>query len=804
MTPHFNSIAGGSGAGLFSCSGRGPCTATSQLDQDLRGLSLVAQTSSLLYRGFPIRQRKEPSKPCRLEVGDTAGWETCATLVAASPLGGVLRFGVLLLLLVFASISTRAAIQFDVFLGYDGILPEATWFPIVFEIKNDGPSFTGTVELTGENMNQSQARQMVVELPTGTLKRFVLPVFSTIRGFTGWDVRLLDERGKVRAEQLGVRPRKTIASRTVLIGSLPRTVTGAPMIRGIASPQPELQPTSARFQPPVFPDNPLVLEGMDCLYLNSEKASELKENQVNALLGWLNAGGHLIIGVEQITDVTSSGWLHGLVACELKDIQTVAHHPQLQEWLRTATIPTNQYYYNQTLRNNRRPRETVTSVVLSSNVFDVPDDLAFEAAELPVATGSLREGEVVVAVGDIPLIVRDQHGRGRVTTLLFSPEREPVRSWKNLPTFWARLTEVPGILYASSNPSYQAGWSPSSDGIFGAMIDSKQVHKLPIQWLLLLLIVYLVVIGPLDQFWLKRINKPMLTWVTFPCYVVLFSLLIYFIGYKLRAGESEWNELHLVDVLLNGEHAELRGRTYASVYAPSNQKYALQSAQRFATFRGEFLGGYMGNQSSEKATVLQVGDTFKAEVFIPVWTSQLFVSDWWQPAPLPLSVTVASQADGWRVTVENHTDQNLTNVQLVVESYIISLEGELPASQNRTFNVSKQKATRLREFVSAYGQTFQTAVQSRQHAFGATESGHITDLPNSTVAASFLSQMGPQQNSMGQFVTPPGLDLSPLVARGNAILFAWAGGYSPVKPMNQFSPRRTHRDTLWRMAVPVQ
>jgi len=48
--------------------------------------------------------------------------------------------------------------------------------------------------------------------------------------------------------------------------------------------------------------------------------------------------------------------------------------------------------------------------------------------------------------------------------------------------------------------------------------------------LLLLLIVYLVVIGPLDQFWLKKIGKPMLTWITFPCYVVMFSLLIYFIG----------------------------------------------------------------------------------------------------------------------------------------------------------------------------------------------------------------------------------------------------------------------------------
>ena len=48
------------------------------------------------------------------------------------------------------------------------------------------------------------------------------------------------------------------------------------------------------------------------------------------------------------------------------------------------------------------------------------------------------------------------------------------------------------------------------------MVDSKQIRKLPIGWLLLLLLAYLVVIGPLDQYWLKKINKQMLTWITFP------------------------------------------------------------------------------------------------------------------------------------------------------------------------------------------------------------------------------------------------------------------------------------------------
>src|ERR1043166_2612017 len=112
----------------------------------------------------------------------------------------------LCLLAVSFCAASHAALQFDVFLGYDLVVPEATWFPVVCEIKNDGPSFNGVIELNGAGLVQGQSHRVAVELPTGTLKRLTIPLFSTTRGFnTSWDVRLLDERGKVRAEQNGLR-----------------------------------------------------------------------------------------------------------------------------------------------------------------------------------------------------------------------------------------------------------------------------------------------------------------------------------------------------------------------------------------------------------------------------------------------------------------------------------------------------------------------------------------------------------------------------------------------------------------------
>ena len=72
-------------------------------------------------------------------------------------------------------LGARAALQFDVFPGYDGIVPEGSWFPVVCEIKNDGPPFMGVVEVSAGNFGQGQIRRAEVELPTGTLKRLVDP-----------------------------------------------------------------------------------------------------------------------------------------------------------------------------------------------------------------------------------------------------------------------------------------------------------------------------------------------------------------------------------------------------------------------------------------------------------------------------------------------------------------------------------------------------------------------------------------------------------------------------------------------------
>ncbi|MEO8429621.1 MAG: hypothetical protein ABI651_21225, partial [Verrucomicrobiota bacterium] len=527
--------------------------------------------------------------------------------------------------------SSRGTLQFDVFLGYDGAVHEADWFPVACEVLNDGPPFNAVFELSNEGGGRNQSRQMVLELPTNTRKRFVLPVFASAGRSSRWSARLLDEKGKIRAERDGLVARDRTWD-SPLIGAVPRTFGGLPDFPKITSRQEEFQPLVARLQVDHFPDTPFALEGLDALYLNSERALDLKDNQVTALLAWLNGGGHLILGVEQPVDVNGNLWLRQLLPCALTDVVTKPIKGEIQKWLRGENIEPKPVPPSS---NTAAPAVTPIDPKLArryglkmapgfradgrgglaspANPFvSLAADEAFDQAELPVATGSVRDGKVLLSLDNLPLIIEARRGRGRLTVLTFSPEREPLRSWKNRAWFWAKVVDLPSTWF--TRPDFNRYGGMSIDGVIGAMIDSTQVRKLPVKWLLLLLVVYLVVIGPLDQYWLKRINRQMLTWLTFPAYVALFSGLIYFIGYKLRAGETEWNELHLVDVVPQGEQAELRGRTYASVYSPVNARYELVSEQPYATLRGEFQGPWAGGIESSRATVEQRGNGFRGEI----------------------------------------------------------------------------------------------------------------------------------------------------------------------------------------------
>lgn len=730
-----------------------------------------------MFGGIPMSKGAKPVK-----------WGASSAVHRAAHSLWSLLLGVMLLVLTPGK--ATAEIQFEAFLGYDGVVRDGNWFPAAFEVFNDGPSFSGVIEVYNDQGGKSQARRVPVELPTNTRKRIVIPAFGSAGVYSQWKAVLLDEKGKKRAEARNSIVRRTIDSKGILIGGVAQSFSGLPILPDPLKDRSDLAVEVVRLEAAIVPENPLALDALKTIYLNSVRALELSSAQGAALISWVNRGGHLVVAVDQAGDFAGLPWLAPLLPVKLGGASVVGAGTDLE----TFSYGTN--WSLSKLQDYRRA------------VKKLENEDEFRQAKFPIFQAELRDGKVLVQAGVAPLVVQANRGRGMLTVLTFAPEKEPFRSWKGRGWFWAQLNDMPAEWFTDkkTNNSNNYASKTSIDGVIGAMIDSKQVRKLPVSWLLILLAVYLVVIGPLDQWWLKKINRQMLTWITFPCYVIGFSLLIYWIGFMLRAGESELNEVHMVDVMPGASKAELRGRTYVSIYSPSNSRYPVGTDIQYATLRGEFQASY-GAQEMSRMEMTQLSKGFAAEVAVPVWTSQMFISDWVQPAADPLNFKLSLEGDKLVARAENKSKKTVNQAWVVANGRVYNFPKMVPGERQQ-MTLASGTGQRLEDFVRENASNFGWAAQQRRNAFGDSRNNLLPNMPAHLAAASFISQLrdnsGPyNNNNFGGFQGPDGFDLSERMAKGKACLLAWTPDFSPIPDLNKFDPRRVSRDTLFRVMTDI-
>ena len=93
-------------------------------------------------------------------------------------------------------------------------------------------------------------------------------------------------------------------------------------------------------------------------------------------------------------------------------------------------------------------------------------------------------------------------------------------------------------------------------------------------WVALFILAYIIVVGPLDYFFLKKVVKRLeLTWVTFPPVVLAVSAGAYFTAYALKGDDQKINKLDLIEYDMRTE--SVRGSTWFSIFSPRIQNYTV-------------------------------------------------------------------------------------------------------------------------------------------------------------------------------------------------------------------------------------
>jgi hypothetical protein len=107
-----------------------------------------------------------------------------------------------------------------------------------------------------------------------------------------------------------------------------------------------------------------------------------------------------------------------------------------------------------------------------------------------------------------------------------------------------------------------ASWWTS---LVGVLAQFDAASPLSLSFIVVFGLLYLFFIGPFDYLLLRKIGKPMLTWVTFPVLAIGFSVAASVVISQQKAGDSETHCLTTLDVMPGP--GVVRGSSYCAIWA---------------------------------------------------------------------------------------------------------------------------------------------------------------------------------------------------------------------------------------------
>ncbi len=422
---------------------------------------------------------------------------------------------------------------------------------------------------------------------------------------------------------------------------------------------PETKPRYAGFEvdPNLLPDNWFGYQGVDLLFLSTRdkdfllhlaKDSDASRARLRAIAQYVRRGGRLVIGVSA------------------RNADVLA--PVLQSPVWQPPVPVVP------------PREGTIPEAARLNALQ---NFGGAQIQVPFPPGKLTllepakllpgSWEVLAAATDAtnrevgkPLIARMPYGRGSITLLAFSLDEPPFTNWGgqgqqgqgDRAKFLQKLLEqlAPRVGNVQEQDPRN---NPDLSTDLQRTLDNFDVRVIPFGYVALFIVLYIIVVGPLDFLVLKYVFKRLeWTWFTFPTVVLAVSVAAYFTAYAIKGNELKINKVDLIDidqrtnVDAKGQtkKAAAYGNTFFTILSPRIQNYTVgiepnpvfwgQNAEKPASadmvtwlgraewddFRGMGRGG--GQGFFRKPYHYEADATGLVDVPIPVWTTKAFEASW--------------------------------------------------------------------------------------------------------------------------------------------------------------------------------
>lgn len=299
-----------------------------------------------------------------------------------------------------------------------------------------------------------------------------------------------------------------------------------------------------------LPDVVVGYDSLDALVLNAPDLVRLSPQKQKAIADWVRGGGRLMLwpGDHILPD---SSPLIDILPCTIGELHEI--HLSVEE----------------TKRHNLQP-----------SLERLP------AKQLAARPGgrmySVLGGKGQVCIGRV--------GLGNVAVLSFEADRLRFLSEnkpgldlsQNARRFWRPILRKllePDIKNANNNDHYWYGTAEDMRHDRALLRVVDQLGNVPgvgafdISYILMVLLAMMFIVGPIDWWVLRKLNRQPWTWVTITGWIVLITTGAIFIGTLFKSGDLHYRTVRLID---QAEGQVVGVHDVIGIYSPRTQEYGLQ------------------------------------------------------------------------------------------------------------------------------------------------------------------------------------------------------------------------------------
>jgi hypothetical protein len=420
-------------------------------------------------------------------------------------------------------------------------------------------------------------------------------------------------------------------------------------------------------------------------------------------------------------------------------------------------------------------------------------------ARLPVARFSPTRGEVIAALPDgRPLAVRAAHGLGSITAVAVDLRNLDMASTTEGELMAANLL----ALRAPTDPGVESEWIQLSLQPLLRHLRRDFLRPPPLWALTLGLVLYLAAIGPLDWWILKKRNALRRTVITFPVIVLVFTALAWAGSFLLFGGISGRTRVAWVDLATapTGDADTVTALDVLGAYSPTGDTLELKWKARRSHLDAPWLASglmYYGTEDRGFAGIVRHSEdgTCTAEVEVPLRSFRAVQARTYDEMPATLDAVHREEGGRRTVRVRNHFRIAVRDVTFV-EGNIAHRVGDVPPGGTAEIALPPRRADApdaaaprtagspsVRAFPDplANGGIFGGSDSQWSQATppGADDAAVLDaqrkNLATMAMGATFasLGAGGPGARGAGRILRRQGVDLSPAVRDGRAVLLGW-------------------------------